>query len=71
MLVVFILGAARSGDRAMTATVLGVVGAHSLFMMAAFGPLIVALDLANGLNAANGGRWTAYLCPRCRRWTAR
>ena len=62
MLVVFVPGAARRGDRAITATVLG-GGAHFLFMAPAFGPLIVALGLANGLNAAIGARWAAYPLP--------
>lgn len=60
--------AARSGQRATTTTILGVVGAHFLIMAPAFGPLVVALGLANLGNALLIARRDDYPLPKA--WVA-
>ena len=48
------------GERATLGATLGIVGAHFLVMLPAFGPLIGALGLACTLNAAVFWRFSAY-----------
>jgi|SRR6516225_7433460 hypothetical protein len=48
------------GERATLAAALGIVGAHFLVMLPAFGPLIGGLGLACTLNAAALSRISAY-----------
>ena len=48
------------GERAMVSVALGIVGAHFLVMLPAFGPLIGALGLACTLNAVGLWRLIAY-----------
>lgn len=62
-IVVLMPRAARHGERAMTVTILAIVGAHFLIMFPAFGPLIVALGLASLANALVAGRARAYPLP--------
>lgn len=52
--------AARSGERAMTLTILLIVGAHFVIMTPAFGTWILALGAANIANALVGVRLTSY-----------
>jgi hypothetical protein len=55
--------AARRGERALTVTILAIVGAHFLIMTPAFGPLIFVLGAANLINALIGARLVAYPAP--------
>jgi Family of unknown function (DUF6609) len=48
------------GERATLSATLGIVGAHFLVMLPAFGPLIGALGLACTLNAVGLWRLSAY-----------
>jgi hypothetical protein len=48
------------GERAMLSATLGIVGAHFLVMLPAFGPLIGGLGLGCTLNAAGFWRISTY-----------
>ena len=48
------------GERATVSATLGIVGAHFLVMLPAFGPLIGGLGLACTVNAAGLWRFSAY-----------